>query len=181
MYIYDHALIPKTITINTINMKTAVLVFSDPKTVERFLKAVNNALQTNLSASQPVNENKENYTEPNRFLYFRVDRKMVKVLLNDILFIEGLKDYVKIFTARKTIVTKQVLSTLEELLPSDEFLRIHRSYIVSIDKIDSYNTDILEIAKKELPIGRMYRHKVTKILNASSINGNSHVNAKNRP
>jgi DNA-binding LytR/AlgR family response regulator len=81
-------------------MKTAVLVFSDPKTVERFLKAVNNALQTNLSASQPVNENKENYTEPNRFLYFRVDRKMVKVLLNDILFIEGLKDYVKIFTAQ---------------------------------------------------------------------------------
>ena len=181
MYIYDHALVPKTITIKTINMKTAILVFSDPKTVERFLKAVNDILQTNLSVSQPANENKENYIEPNRFLYFRVDRKMVKVLLNDILFIEGLKDYVKIFTARKTIVTKQVLSTLEESLPSDEFLRIHRSYIVSIDKIDSYNTDILEIAKKELPIGRMYRHKVTKILNASSVHGNSHVNAKNRP
>jgi DNA-binding LytR/AlgR family response regulator len=180
MYIFDDAPIPENIIINTINMKTAVLVFSDPKTVERFLKAVNNALQTNLSASQPVNESKENYTEPNRFFYFRVDRKMVRVLLNDILFIEGLKDYVKIFTARKTIVTKQVLSTLEELLPSDEFLRIHRSYIVSIDKIDSYNTDILEIAKKELPIGRMYRHKVTKILNVSSVHGNSRVNAKNR-
>ena len=136
-------------------MKTAVLIFCDSKTVEQFLKAVDKVVQTNLSASQPINENKENYTERSRFLYFRVDRKMVKVLLNDILFIEGLKDYVKIFTARKTIVTKQVLSTLEESLPSDEFLRIHRSYIVSIDKIDSYNTDILEIAKKELPIGRV--------------------------
>ena len=159
-------------------MKTAVLIFCDPKTVERFLKAVNKVVQTNVSASQPVDEN---YTEPNRFLYFRVNRKMVKVLLNNILFIEGLKDYVKIFTAGKTIVTKHVLSSLEELLPSDEFLRIHRSYIVSIDKIDAYSTDTLEIAKKELPIGRVYKHKVTRILNASSINSDSHVNTKNKP
>lgn len=108
-----------------------------PISLEQFLKAINKVLQTNLSAAQATNDGKENNTEPNRFLYFRVDRKMVKVLLNDILFIEGLKDYVKIFTASKTIITKHVLSTLEGMLPSDEFLRIHRSYIVAINKIDS--------------------------------------------
>ena len=139
-----------------------------PISLERFLKAVNKVLQTNLSTAQATNDIKENHTEPNRFLYFRVDRKMVKVLLNDILFIEGLKDYVRIFIAGKTIVTKHVLSTLEGMLPSDEFLRIHRSYIIAINKIDSYNADSVEIAKHELPIGRLFKHDVTRVLNASS-------------
>ena len=139
-----------------------------PISLERFLKAVNKVLQTNLSPTQPINEMKENHAELNRFLYFRVDRKMVKVLLNDILFIEGLKDYVKIFTAGKTIITKHVLSTLERMLPSDEFLRIHRSFIVAINKIDSYNADSVEIAKHELPIGRLFKHDVNRALNASS-------------
>ena len=93
---------------------------------------------------------------------------MINVLLNEILFIEGLKDYVKIYTPGKTIVTKHVLSTLEGMLPSDEFLRIHRSYIVSISKIDSFNADTIEIAKQELPIGRLFKHDVTRILNESS-------------
>lgn len=139
-----------------------------PISLERFLKAVNKVLQTNLSPAQAANDSRENHTEPNRFLYFRVDRKMVKVLLNDILFIEGLKDYVKIFTVGKTIVTKHVLSTLEGMLPSDEFLRIHRSYIIAINKIDSYNADSIEIAKHELPIGRLFKHDVNRMLNASS-------------
>ena len=139
-----------------------------PISLERFLKAINKVLQTNLSSTEPTNEMKENHTEPNRFLYFRVDRKMVKVLLNDILFIEGLKDYVKIFTAGKTIVTKHVLSTLERMLPTDEFLRIHRSFIVAINKIDSYNADSVEIANHELPIGRLFKHDVNRVLNASS-------------
>jgi DNA-binding LytR/AlgR family response regulator len=139
-----------------------------PISLERFLKAVNKVLQTNLTATQAVKDIKENHTEPNRFLYFRVDRKMVKILLNDILFIEGLKDYVKIFTAGKTIVTKHVLSTLEGMLPSDEFLRIHRSYIIAINKIDSYNADSIELAKHELPIGRLFKHDVNRVLNASS-------------
>jgi two-component system, LytTR family, response regulator len=139
-----------------------------PISLERFLKAINKVLQTKFFAAQALNEMKENHAESNRFLYFRVDRKMVKVLLNDILFIEGLKDYVKIFTTGKTIVTKHVLSTLEGMLPSDEFLRIHRSFIIAIDKIDSYNADSIEIAKHELPIGRLFKHDVNRVLNASS-------------
>jgi DNA-binding LytR/AlgR family response regulator len=139
-----------------------------PISLERFLKAVNKVLQTNIHVANPNGDIKENHSETNRFLYFRVDRKMVKVLLSEILFIEGLKDYVKIFLVGKTIITKHVLSTLEEMLPSEEFLRIHRSYIVAINKIDSYNSDSIEIDKKELPIGRLFKHDVSRILNASS-------------
>ncbi len=93
---------------------------------------------------------------------------MVKVFFRDILFIESLKDYIKIVTDSKIIVTKYVLSTLEEMLPITEFLRIHRSYIVAISKIESYNADSIHIAKHELPIGRLYKYDVTRMLNASS-------------
>ncbi len=79
-----------------------------------------------------------------------------------------MKDYLKIFTVSKTIVTKHVLSTLEKMLPADEFLRIHRSFIVAINKIESYNADTLQIAKHELPIGRLFKHDVSRVLNASS-------------
>src|SRR5436190_2133351 len=140
-----------------------------PISFERFLKAVNKVLQTTLVAEHLAYNPKENFHEqPNSFLYFRVDRKMVKVFFNDILFIEGLKDYIKIITKTRTIVTKYVLSTLGEVLPSDEFLRIHKSYIVAINKIESYNADSVEIAKHELPIGRLFKHDVSRVLNASS-------------
>ena len=140
-----------------------------PISFERFLKAVNKILQSDLSSQNMVSRVKENIPEqPNSFLYFRVDRKMVKVYFNEILFIEGLKDYIKIVTISKTIVTKYVLSTLNEVMPSDEFLRIHKSYIIAINKIDCFNADCIEIAKHELPIGRLFKHDVNKVLNASS-------------
>ena len=144
---------------------------------ERFLQAVNKVLQLNITVkeNEPVGA-----TEPSHpFLYFRVDRKMVKVFLDDILFLESMKDYIKIFTQTKTIITKQPISSLEELLPADAFVRIHRSYIVAIDKIDSFNADTIEIGKNELPIGRVYKSEVTKLLNASSINPETGQLAKN--
>ena len=140
-----------------------------PISFERFLKAVNKVLQTTLASEHFSSSAKENFHEqPNSFLYFRVDRKMVKVFFNDILFIEGMKDYIKIVTLSRTIVTKYVLSTLGEVLPSDEFLRIHKSYIVAINKIESYNADSVEISKHELPIGRLFKMDVSRVLNASS-------------
>jgi DNA-binding LytR/AlgR family response regulator len=139
-----------------------------PISFERFLKGVNKVLQINFPVDH-ASSNKENHREPaNSFLYFRADRKMVKVFFNDILFIEALKDYIKIVTQSRTIVTKYVLTTLAELLPSDEFLRIHKSYIVAINKIESFNADTIQIAKHELPIGRLYKYDVGRILNASS-------------
>ena len=139
-----------------------------PISFERFLKAVNKVLQIN-NFTEPVSLSKENNTESNSlFLYFRADRKMVKVFYHEILFIESLKDYIKIVTISKTIVTKYVLYTLEEMLPPGEFLRIHRSYIVAINKIDSYNADSIQIANHELPIGKIYKIDVIRKLNASS-------------
>ena len=151
-----------------------------PISFDRFLKAINKVLHLNLQSnvSTPA---AENHTEPAQpFLYLRVDRKMVKVLFNDILYIEGLRDYVRLFTNSKVIVTKHLLSSLEEMLPSDGFLRIHRSYIVSISKIDSFNSDTIEISKKELPIGRLFKHDVSKLLNASSLRSNANTNLKNK-
>jgi len=142
-----------------------------PISFERFLKAVNKVLQLNISSAQamPTSATKEKQNgESNSFLYFRAERKMVKVFFRDILYVEGLKDYIRIVTDNKTIVTKYVLSTLEEMLPANEFLRIHKSYIVAVYKIDSYNADALHIAKHELPIGRLYKFDVNRVLNASS-------------
>jgi len=141
---------------------------------DRFLKAVNKILQLNLQSnttdpSQAEKEKEKEKEQAQPFLYFRSDRKMVKVLFNDILYIEGLRDYIRIFTISKTIVTKHLLSSLQEMLPADAFLRIHRSYIVSINKIDSYDADTIEISKKELPIGRLFKHDVNKLLSTSSL------------
>jgi len=138
-----------------------------PISFERFLKAVNKVLQ--LNGTEPVPSIKENIPEINSlFLYFRVDRKMVKVFFHEILFIESLKDYIKIVTTTKTIVTKYVLYTLEQMLPAGEFLRIHKSYIVAINKIDSYNAESIQLAKHEIPIGKIYKIDVISKLNASS-------------
>jgi DNA-binding LytR/AlgR family response regulator len=138
-----------------------------PISFERFLKAVNKVLQVNLpSIPDPLlRENKEANSS---FLYFRADRKMVKVYFHDILFIEALKDYIKIVMPNRTVVTKYVLTTLAELLPADEFLRIHKSFIIAINRIESFNTDSIQIAKHELPIGRLYKYDVNRVLNASS-------------
>jgi DNA-binding LytR/AlgR family response regulator len=131
---------------------------------ERFLQAINKVFQLNIIGTPAVSPEAKSADKSHPFLYFRCDRKMVKVMLNEILFIEGLKDYIRITTTTKTIVTKHILSSLEEMLPRDSFLRIHKSYIVSIQKIDSYNADTVEIARKELPIGRLYKHEVDQIL-----------------
>jgi len=150
-----------------------------PISFDRFLKAINKILQLNLQSNAPVTP-AENHPEPAQpFLYLRVDRKMVKVLFNDILYIEGLRDYVRIFTTTKSIITKHLLSSLEEMLPSDSFLRIHRSYIVSISKIDSYNADIIGIGNKEIPVGRLFKHDVSKLLNVSTIRSVT-SNSKNK-
>jgi len=141
-----------------------------PISFERFLKAVNKVLQTevDIEPNMAMLHQEEQTEKSHSFLYFRVDRKMVKVYFQDILFIESLKDYIKIVMVSKTIVTKYVLSTLEEMLPANEFLRVHKSFIVNISMIDSYNADSIQVLKNELPIGRLYKFEVARILNASS-------------
>lgn len=98
------------------------------------------------------------------FVYFRMDRKMVKVMLQDILYVESMKDYVKVHTADEVIITKQSISSVEAMLPEQSFIRTHRSYIVNIDKIRSYTHELIEIGKVEIPIGKLFRNGVRKVL-----------------
>ena len=115
-----------------------------------------------------INQLRKKYYESDAFRFSLSRQDYRQYGPNDILYVEGLKDYIRIVTDNKTIVTKYVLSTLEEMLPANEFLRIHKSYIVAIYKIDSYNADTIHIAKHELPIGRLYKFDVNRVLNASS-------------
>lgn len=133
-----------------------------PISFERFLKAVNKVMQT--SFTEPTAQYAAPMNSATGFINLRCDRRMVKVPLNDILYIESLKDYIKVITSTNTIVTKQPISATEEMLPKNMFVRIHRSYIVSIRKIESYNHELVWIANHELPISRMYRHEVEAIL-----------------
>jgi DNA-binding LytR/AlgR family response regulator len=139
-----------------------------PISFERFLQAVNKVMQLNIQAMESPNPlNDADQSHP--FLYFRSDRKMVKVLLEDILYIESLKDYIKVVTTNKVIISKQSISSLVEMLPKDAFVRTHRSYIIAIKKIDSYDTEAIQIDKTEIPIGRLYRHEVNKIIDTSRL------------
>ena len=147
----------------------AVNFLLKPISFERFLKAVNKVLQLNLQANHDSVTTTENHSETAPpFLYFRSNRKMVKVLFRDILYIEGLNDYIKIITPNKNIITKHLLASLEEMLPPTEFVRIHKSFIIAINKIESFNADSVEIGKKEIPVGRLFKFNLTKILNSSA-------------
>lgn len=100
----------------------------------------------------------------NKFMFVRADRKMVKIDFESILYIESLSDYVKIFTKKNTIVIREQISNLEQKLFEKSFIRIHRSYIVSLDKITSYTNELVEIDKKALPISRSYKESVLQKL-----------------
>lgn len=136
-----------------------------PISFERFLKAVNKVMRLNLTAAEnDFTTTKPHTINPNEsFIYLRADKRNIRVNLEDILFIESLKDYIKVVIKDKTIVTKQAISSLEENLPS-QFIRIHRSFIVSINNIDSYTNELIQIGKYELPISRSYRHEIEKKL-----------------
>lgn len=125
-----------------------------PISQERFLKAISKFLHFQ-EITKAVNP------EPNAFnyayLFLKVDKDQVKVFLNDILYIEGLKDYIKVFTNEGLYVVYERLGYMEAKLPESKFIRVHKSFIVAIDKISTYNNESLKIQQQEIPIGRMYK------------------------
>ena len=90
------------------------------------------------------------------FIFLKVDKKMMKIKLNDILYIESLKDYIKVFTLTENYLVHKSMTSISEELPSDIFLRIHRSFTIAINKITSVEGNSIEINKKRIPIGRNY-------------------------
>lgn len=139
-----------------------------PITFERFLKAVNKYFQVTTDPLGSV----ENYSPANNnddaFIYVKENKKVLKLHLNEILFIEGLSEYVKIHTPEKRIVTKTSMTSMEEKLPDNDFVRIHKSYIVSLRKIEAFTSTSIEIGGKELPIGRSFKNRVAQTLHAGS-------------
>ena len=90
----------------------------------------------------------------------RADRKMIKICFDEILFIESLADYIKIHLTDKTVVTRETISNIEAKLPQKDFIRVHRSFIVSLAAITSFTNELIEIGKKQIPISRTYKNSV---------------------
>ena len=129
-----------------------------PVSLERFLKAVNKVTNTKtpepLKPAVPVNSS---------FLYFKTERKMVKVLLDDIRYVESIRDYIKIFRVNdKPLLVKQSMTTLESMLPGDLFIRVHRSFVVSVNKVTAFTSRDIELGDIEIPIGKLYADRVKK-------------------
>ena len=132
-----------------------------PIEFSRFLKAVHKIEQikeTVLSA-RPVTQPAERI-----YLFFNVGKKKVKVFLDEILYIESMKEYIRVNTKTKSVLTKFKMSQLDEMLDQNNFLRIHRSFIVAKDKIDAFSATEVELGGKRLPIGRSYKELVTSVL-----------------
>ena len=98
------------------------------------------------------------------YVFVKVETRMVRVELDDILYIEGLKNYVSIHTKTKRIVTLQVMKQLEEILPPNRFVRVHKSYIVALDKINSIERQEIYINDNIIPIGNTYQEHFYKLL-----------------
>ncbi|RYZ24166.1 MAG: response regulator transcription factor [Chitinophagaceae bacterium] len=136
-----------------------------PIRFERFVKAVSKVLQLErpfAAVPAPPPEADEARSEP--FIYVRCDRKMVRVNLEEIRYIESMKDYVKVYTDNGLLITKQSITSMEALLPEKDFVRAHRSFIVACSKVKAYTPELLEIGAAELPIGKLYRQQVMKAL-----------------
>lgn len=141
-----------------------------PIPFERFLKSVSRILQQP-TLSEPVQKAVVYESPSDQPLFFKVDKKMIKIHLNEILYIESVKDYVRVKTKDKEIITQQKISYLEESLPPHTFLRIHRSFLVAVSKIDAYSACEIEIGKTHLPIGRNYKNDVLNVLSQHVFTG----------
>ncbi|ULQ55470.1 LytTR family DNA-binding domain-containing protein [Flavihumibacter rivuli] len=135
-----------------------------PIRFDRFLRAVNKAFPQKQQEIQSAAAVAAEEGKPaNSFIYLRLDRKMKKVLLDDILYIESNRDYVKVFTEKDIIITRQTIASVEAMLSESQFIRVHRSYIVSLSKLKSFTAETVEIGNKELPIGKLYRNNFLKL------------------
>jgi len=119
-----------------------------PIEYDRFLKAVYKAKEY----IEYLNNQELNHG----YIFVKSDYQMIKINLKDILYIEGLDDYIKIYMPQKSILTLMTLKTITQKLPSKEFLRVHRSYIVPVSKIENVSKSKIKVADKEIPIGVSY-------------------------
>ncbi len=130
-----------------------------PITLERVIRAVNKIIEK--KSKKRMKPTREESTD---YIFLKENKKMIRLVLSDIQYIESIKDYVKVVTENKTVVTKQNLSHFEQILDPSEFVRVHRSFIVAIRHIDAFTSASVEIGKLEIPIGRLYKDEALKRL-----------------
>lgn len=133
-----------------------------PISFERLMKAINKYyhLYQKHAGSKP-----DESPAPEDFITIRADRKNIRIPVNEILWIMSLKDYIRIYTAADNYITQVPIGEMEQMLPDNQFLRIHRSYIVNISKVSAFTSQDVEINTMELPIGNSYKNLVISILN----------------
>ncbi|HPH19208.1 MAG TPA: LytTR family DNA-binding domain-containing protein [Haliscomenobacter sp.] len=147
-----------------------------PISLERFIKAVNKAVeQIKLQRNEPGASGSaaaEVDQHPD-YIFVKADKKLVKVNYHDIIYIEGLKDYVIIRMENQRVITLQTMKSLEDKLPSNRFKRIHRSYIINIDKINAIVGNMVEVIEKtqpkHLPIGKNYRDELNDMIEKNKL------------
>ena len=140
-----------------------------PVTLERFLKAVDKAAQRLGIAAPPVPAVPAAAEPAPPFVFVKDGTKLVKVRWNDILYVEGLKDYVVIHTRTQKIVTLQRLKSLETQLPADRFIRIHHSYIIALDAIDVVHKGEVQIGTALIPVSDSYRKSFREFIDRNQI------------
>lgn len=128
-----------------------------PIEYERFLQAVNKVKRADiLKHTEPVESNKD-------YLFISVQKKKVKLLFSEIVYIESQREYIRVVTTKKVWLTKMSTNEIEALLPAAMFKRIHRSFIISMDKIESYTSDSVELGGVSIPVGRGYRDVIERL------------------
>lgn len=136
-----------------------------PVSFERFFKAITKL--NRMMGHGTITVTSEHKHNPEAFVYLKVDRDMKKVFIDDIVYIESWKDYVKLFLANnKNLLVKQSIGAMENMLSEHKFMRVHRSYMVSLNKISGYNGISVQLDAKEIPIGRLYKQTVMEKLQA---------------
>ncbi len=143
-----------------------------PISLERFMKASNKAIEQ-IELKRKENAHEVEIGEAGDFIFVKADKKFVKVKFSEVLYIEGLKDYVIIRTEKGRVITLQTMKSLEDKLPSRYFRRIHRSYIVNIDKVEAILGNMVEVMEKgqakHLPIGKNYRDELLDLVNENKL------------
>jgi DNA-binding LytR/AlgR family response regulator len=138
-----------------------------PISFERLLQSINKYLDE--SQATDYNVRNEIVTEQDDSIYVRSDRKMIRIRFQEISYLESTGDYMKIHLQNKTIVTRETMTTLEAKLPSAEFIRIHRSFLVARKAIDSFTAEYVEIKGIQLPLSRGYKDAVLNRLQQSGL------------
>ncbi len=135
-----------------------------PITFERFLKSINKYYQISQEEKQNTVPDASAIPAGDAFIYVKENKKVIKLHLCDINYVEGLSEYVQIHTTKKKIITKTSMTNMQAKLPDTGFIRIHKSFIVSMGKIEAFTAHSIDVPGKELPIGRSYKNSVLEAL-----------------